>query len=102
MGFLNQYGLGDEYKLNIECNHATLAGHSCEHELQVSVVARQLLWQIPSPCVPVPLKTTCHASSHACPRYNAWQGTRCCHAYNYVRQVTCHRCNLGSEITSTK
>jgi xylose isomerase len=35
MGFLNQYGLSDEFKLNIECNHATLAGHSCDHELQV-------------------------------------------------------------------
>jgi xylose isomerase len=35
MSFLHQYGLSDEYQLNIECNHATLAGHSCEHELQV-------------------------------------------------------------------
>ncbi|EIE22260.1 xylose isomerase [Coccomyxa subellipsoidea C-169] len=36
MGFLNQYGLSDEFKLNVECNHATLAGHSCEHELQLA------------------------------------------------------------------
>ena len=36
MGFLNQYGLSDEFKLNVECNHATLAGHSCDHELQAS------------------------------------------------------------------
>ena len=35
MGFLNQYGLSAEFKLNVECNHATLAGHSCDHELQV-------------------------------------------------------------------
>ena len=35
MGFLNQYGLSNEFKLNVECNHATLAGHSCDHELQV-------------------------------------------------------------------
>lgn len=35
MGFLNQYGLSGEFKLNVECNHATLAGHSCDHELQV-------------------------------------------------------------------
>jgi xylose isomerase len=35
MGFLQQYGLGGEFALNIECNHATLAGHSCDHELQV-------------------------------------------------------------------
>ena len=34
MGFLNQYGLSGEFKLNVECNHATLAGHSCDHELQ--------------------------------------------------------------------
>lgn len=36
MGFLNQYGLSDEFKLNIECNHATLSGHSCHHELEIS------------------------------------------------------------------
>ncbi len=35
MGFLHQYGLSDEFKLNVECNHATLAGHSCDHELRV-------------------------------------------------------------------
>lgn len=34
MNFLRTYGLQDEFKLNIECNHATLAGHSCDHELQ--------------------------------------------------------------------
>ena len=39
MNFLRTYGLQDEFKLNIECNHATLAGHSCDHELQ----ARPLL-----------------------------------------------------------
>ena len=38
MGFLNQYGLSDEFKLNVECNHATLAGHSCDHELQVQLL----------------------------------------------------------------
>lgn len=31
--FLQKYGLGDEIKLNIEANHATLAGHSFVHEL---------------------------------------------------------------------
>ena len=31
--FLLQHGLEDEIKLNIEANHATLAGHSFEHEL---------------------------------------------------------------------
>ena len=39
MGFLNQYGLSDEFKLNVECNHATLAGHSCDHELQARASA---------------------------------------------------------------
>lgn len=33
LGFLRKYGLQDEFKLNIEANHATLAGHSFEHEL---------------------------------------------------------------------
>jgi xylose isomerase len=31
--FLQKYGLADEIKVNIEANHATLAGHSFEHEL---------------------------------------------------------------------
>eukprot|EP00271_Cylindrocystis_brebissonii_P009764 TRINITY_DN249_c0_g1_i1.p1 TRINITY_DN249_c0_g1~~TRINITY_DN249_c0_g1_i1.p1 ORF type:complete len:489 (-),score=103.78 TRINITY_DN249_c0_g1_i1:1643-3109(-) len=35
-GFLLRYGLEGEYKLNIECNHATLSGHSCHHELEVA------------------------------------------------------------------
>lgn len=32
--FLQKFGLIGEFKLNIECNHATLAGHSCHHELE--------------------------------------------------------------------
>lgn len=32
-GFLKQYGLEQEIKLNIEANHATLAGHSFQHEI---------------------------------------------------------------------
>jgi len=35
--FLQKYGLADEIKLNIEVNHATLAGHSFEHELAYAV-----------------------------------------------------------------
>uniref|UniRef100_A0A1D1XEE8 Xylose isomerase n=1 Tax=Anthurium amnicola TaxID=1678845 RepID=A0A1D1XEE8_9ARAE len=36
MSFLRKYGLLDEFKLNIECNHATLSGHSCHHELETA------------------------------------------------------------------
>lgn len=36
MGFLERHGLAGEFKLNIECNHATLAGHSCSHELEMA------------------------------------------------------------------
>jgi xylose isomerase len=36
MGFLKNYGLSEEYKLNLECNHATLSGHSCHHELETA------------------------------------------------------------------
>ncbi|CAA7398699.1 unnamed protein product [Spirodela intermedia] len=36
MSFLQKYGLIDEFKLNIECNHATLSGHSCHHELETA------------------------------------------------------------------
>lgn len=37
--FLRQYGLMDDFKLNIEVNHATLAGHTFQHELQVAADA---------------------------------------------------------------
>jgi xylose isomerase len=36
IGFLNKYGLAKDFKLNIEVNHATLAGHTFQHELQVA------------------------------------------------------------------
>ncbi|XP_078439183.1 xylose isomerase family protein [Wolffia australiana] len=36
MSFLRKYDLIDEFKLNIECNHATLSGHSCHHELETA------------------------------------------------------------------
>ena len=35
-GFLKQHGLQDDFKLNIEANHATLSGHTFEHDLQVA------------------------------------------------------------------
>ncbi|MBS7262353.1 MAG: xylose isomerase [Eubacteriales bacterium] len=38
IGFLRKYGLDKDFKLNIEANHATLAGHTFEHELRVSAV----------------------------------------------------------------
>jgi xylose isomerase len=34
INFLRAYGLGNTIKMNIETNHATLAGHSVEHELE--------------------------------------------------------------------
>ena len=34
INFLRTYGLADKVKLNIETNHATLAGHTVEHELE--------------------------------------------------------------------
>ena len=36
IGFLRQYDLLNDFKLNIEVNHATLAGHTFTHELQVA------------------------------------------------------------------
>ena len=36
LGFLRKYGLDKDFKLNIEANHATLAGHTFEHELAVA------------------------------------------------------------------
>lgn len=36
LGFLEKYGLSDDFKLNIEANHATLAQHTFQHELRVA------------------------------------------------------------------
>jgi xylose isomerase len=36
IGFLREYDLLNDFKLNIEVNHATLAAHSFEHELQTA------------------------------------------------------------------
>lgn len=36
LAFLRKYGLEKEFKLNIEANHATLAGHTFQHELAVA------------------------------------------------------------------
>ncbi len=36
LGFLQEYGLADDFKLNLEVNHATLALHTFEHELEVA------------------------------------------------------------------
>ena len=36
IGFLRQFDLLNDFKLNIEVNHATLAGHTFQHELQVA------------------------------------------------------------------
>lgn len=42
IGFLRQHGLDKDFKLNIEVNHATLAGHTFQHELQVAADADML------------------------------------------------------------
>ncbi|MFA7670818.1 MAG: xylose isomerase [Sphaerochaetaceae bacterium] len=42
ISFIKEYGLEDVFKCNIEANHATLAGHSFAHDLQVCVDNRML------------------------------------------------------------
>lgn len=42
VGFLKEYGLDKDFKLNLEVNHATLAGHTFQHELQVAADANML------------------------------------------------------------
>ena len=42
LNFLRQYDLMDKFRLNIETNHATLAGHTMEHELTVAADAGML------------------------------------------------------------
>ncbi len=42
IAFLKTYGLDKDYKLNIEANHATLAGHTFQHDLRVSRINNAL------------------------------------------------------------
>jgi xylose isomerase len=42
IGFLKEYGLDKDFKLNIEVNHATLAQHTMQHELAVAAKANML------------------------------------------------------------
>ena len=42
VGFLKRYGLDEDFKVNIENNHATLAQHTFEHEIQMAVDAEML------------------------------------------------------------
>jgi xylose isomerase len=42
IGFLKVFGLEKDFKINIEVNHATLAGHTFQHELQVAADAGML------------------------------------------------------------
>lgn len=42
LNFMRQYDLMDDFKLNIEVNHATLAQHTFQHELQVAADAGAL------------------------------------------------------------
>ena len=42
IGFLREYGLEKDFKLNIEVNHATLAQHTMQHELAVAAKADML------------------------------------------------------------
>ena len=42
LGFLRAHGLYEHFKINVEANHATLAGHTFEHELTVAAAAGKL------------------------------------------------------------
>ena len=42
LNFLREYGLMEHFELNIETNHATLAGHTMKHELTVAAAAGKL------------------------------------------------------------
>jgi xylose isomerase len=42
LNFLREFGLLNDFKLNIETNHATLAGHTMQHELEVAAAAGAL------------------------------------------------------------
>jgi xylose isomerase len=42
LNFLREYDLLGHFKLNLETNHATLAGHTMEHEMEVAIAANAL------------------------------------------------------------
>jgi xylose isomerase len=42
LNFLREYELLDDFKLNLETNHATLAGHTMQHEMEVAAAAGAL------------------------------------------------------------
>ncbi|HYG22851.1 MAG TPA: xylose isomerase, partial [Verrucomicrobiae bacterium] len=42
LNFLREFGLMEHFKLNLETNHATLAGHTMQHELEVAGAAGAL------------------------------------------------------------
>jgi xylose isomerase len=42
LNFLREYNLLRDFKLNLETNHATLAGHTMQHELEVAIAANAL------------------------------------------------------------
>jgi xylose isomerase len=42
IGFLHQFGLEKDFKLNLETNHATLANHTFAHEMQIAADAGML------------------------------------------------------------
>lgn len=42
IGFLREYGLDKDFKINVEVNHATLAQHTFQHELEVAARAGML------------------------------------------------------------
>jgi len=42
IGFLREYELMDDFAINLEVNHATLAGHTMEHEMTVAAAAGML------------------------------------------------------------
>jgi xylose isomerase len=42
LNFLREYDLLEHFKLNLETNHATLAGHTMQHEMQVAIAADAL------------------------------------------------------------
>lgn len=42
IGFIREFGLEDDFKINLETNHAILAGHTMEHEIEVAGAAGML------------------------------------------------------------
>jgi len=82
LNFLREFDLLDDFQLNIETNHATLAGHSMLHELTVAATAGRLgsidanVAMSCSAGTPTSSPPTCISRRRSCSSCSAWAASK--------------------------